>query len=349
MTDAAPQQDHDVTTRTLSEITLVLAVSATPGPTPHPTGYSGHLSSGAHHFHVSGAFSGSTLERTALHALRAALQAITVPARVHVVTSSTYLTRGLTDWIGRFALNRHANGDLWTALLDAAAPHDLILDLRADEDPALFATHSAAQQVRTEQAAAQPDPDQTGQVPPPQATAVRAARPGQDVTPRPITPGDDLDPSLADFSQDEQLRLDAAFERGRAQIRSDLKLNPYLIGHTLLLMDLDQDPTLALARVESMLLTALAAHHVALNPGTTGALTDLVSVMYDYMSGIPREVHAATYVTTSFSDTGNWTAHTVISGRPLRLIILKDERTDQGRVLTGLTTPQARLVTLHLP
>ncbi len=80
---------------------------------------------------LSGAEAGTTNNRMELMAAIAALEALTRPAAIAIVTDSNYLRHGITEWIHRWKQNgwrtadRKAvkNVDLWQRLDAAAARH----------------------------------------------------------------------------------------------------------------------------------------------------------------------------------------------------------------------------------
>jgi len=81
---------------------------------------------------LSGSHPDSTNNRMELTAAIRALQAVKEPSRVTVFTDSTYLQRGITEWMpGWLAKNwRGSNGpvlnqDLWKELLQAEKPHEV--------------------------------------------------------------------------------------------------------------------------------------------------------------------------------------------------------------------------------
>ncbi|CAN5762109.1 ribonuclease HI [soil metagenome] len=85
---------------------------------------------------LSGGEALTTNNRMELMAAIAALEALTRPARITIVTDSIYLRDGVTRWLPGWKANgwRTAarrpvkNEDLWRRLDDAAAPHDVAWD-----------------------------------------------------------------------------------------------------------------------------------------------------------------------------------------------------------------------------
>src|SRR5690606_4164474 len=75
----------------------------------------------------------TTNNRMELTAALRALESLTRPCRVVVTTDSEYVQRGITEWIGGWkkrgwkTADRKAvrNADLWQALDEAAARHDV--------------------------------------------------------------------------------------------------------------------------------------------------------------------------------------------------------------------------------
>ncbi|MCS6986602.1 MAG: ribonuclease HI [Sphingomonadaceae bacterium] len=100
---------------------------------PGPGGWAAIVRSDGKERVLKGAEPLTTNNRMELQAALAALQALPQPARVLVETDSRYLVDGMTKWLGQWQRNGWktadrrpvANADLWTALAQAAAPHDV--------------------------------------------------------------------------------------------------------------------------------------------------------------------------------------------------------------------------------
>lgn len=100
---------------------------------PGPGGWAALLRNGKHEKELVGAASKTTNNRMELRAAIHALEALTRPCEVHLHTDSQYLRQGITQWVNNWqrngwrtaAKNPVKNQDLWQALLQAAAPHDI--------------------------------------------------------------------------------------------------------------------------------------------------------------------------------------------------------------------------------
>ncbi len=100
---------------------------------PGPGGWGAVLSTGRHCRELSGAEDATTNNRMELTAAVEALKALKRPCRVRLYTDSTYVQRGITEWLERWKRNgwRTAdrkpvrNQDLWQALDEAASRHDI--------------------------------------------------------------------------------------------------------------------------------------------------------------------------------------------------------------------------------
>ena len=100
---------------------------------PGPGGWGAILRFGDNERELSGRARETTNNRMELTAAIEALQALTKPCRVKVVTDSQYLKDGITTWIKAWKENgwRTAgrkpvkNTELWRALEAAMAPHEV--------------------------------------------------------------------------------------------------------------------------------------------------------------------------------------------------------------------------------
>ena len=100
---------------------------------PGPGGWGAILCFGDNERELSGRARETTNNRMELTAAIEALQALTKPCRVKVVTDSQYLKDGITTWIKAWKENgwRTAgrkpvkNAELWRALEAAMAPHEV--------------------------------------------------------------------------------------------------------------------------------------------------------------------------------------------------------------------------------
>ncbi len=100
---------------------------------PGPGGWAALLRFGKHEKELVGAASLTTNNRMELRAAINALQALTRPCEVHLHTDSQYVRQGITKWVQNWQRNGWKtankkpvkNQDLWQALLQATAPHQL--------------------------------------------------------------------------------------------------------------------------------------------------------------------------------------------------------------------------------
>ena len=98
-------------------------------PNPGPGGWGAVLISGQRRKEISGAAARTTNNRMELTAAIEALRLLARPCEVTVHTDSTYLKRGITEWLPRWQARgwKRASGgsvmnqDLWEALADAAS------------------------------------------------------------------------------------------------------------------------------------------------------------------------------------------------------------------------------------
>ena len=103
---------------------------------PGPGGWGAVLVSGTQRKEISGGDPSTTNNRMELVAAIEALRALREPTTVELYTDSTYVKKGITEWIGSWKQNgwkRRSgkrwlpvkNDDLWKALDDLAAKHDI--------------------------------------------------------------------------------------------------------------------------------------------------------------------------------------------------------------------------------
>lgn len=100
---------------------------------PGPGGWGAWLRSGQHAKELSGGENPTTNQRMELTAAIEALRALKGPSDVVLYTDSTYVLKGITEWIKGWKRNGWvnsakkpvANADLWRALDEAAAPHSI--------------------------------------------------------------------------------------------------------------------------------------------------------------------------------------------------------------------------------
>jgi ribonuclease HI len=100
---------------------------------PGPGGWGAIIRSGRHEKELSGGDPLTTNNRMELLAAIRALEALKRPCRIRLHTDSIYVRDGITKWIHGWRRNGWKtadrkpvkNAELWQALLDAAAPHQV--------------------------------------------------------------------------------------------------------------------------------------------------------------------------------------------------------------------------------
>jgi ribonuclease HI len=100
---------------------------------PGPGGWGAILRSGGHEKEISGGEAQTTNNRMEIMAVVMALQSLKKPSQVTVHTDSRYVMDGATKWMKNWKSNGWKtsdkkpvkNNDLWLALEEALAPHDV--------------------------------------------------------------------------------------------------------------------------------------------------------------------------------------------------------------------------------
>lgn len=100
---------------------------------PGVGGFGAILRSGEKEKVISGCDEMTTNNRMELTSVIAALEALKKPCRVMVTTDSTYVVKGMTEWIDGWIRNNWKNAqkkevmnrDLWERLLTASASHEI--------------------------------------------------------------------------------------------------------------------------------------------------------------------------------------------------------------------------------
>ena len=100
---------------------------------PGPGGWGAILRSGAHEKELSGGERATTNNRMEMMAAIEALKSLKKPSAVTIHTDSRYLMDGTTQWMRKWKANGWKtadkkpvkNEDLWRALEDACAPHQV--------------------------------------------------------------------------------------------------------------------------------------------------------------------------------------------------------------------------------
>ncbi len=100
---------------------------------PGPGGWGAILRMGTHEKELSGGERATTNNRMELLAAIRALEALTMPCAVTLFTDSRYVIDGMTQWLAGWkrkgwvnaAKKPVANADLWQALDEAAARHEV--------------------------------------------------------------------------------------------------------------------------------------------------------------------------------------------------------------------------------
>ncbi len=101
-------------------------------PNPGPGGWAALICSGSTQKTLSGGEPATTNNRMELTAAVKALQALQQPSNVTIYTDSTYLQRGISEWLPnwirrnwRTTSGKVANRDLWEALVAATGTHQV--------------------------------------------------------------------------------------------------------------------------------------------------------------------------------------------------------------------------------
>lgn len=100
---------------------------------PGPGGWGAILRSGGHERELSGGEAATTNNRMEMTAAIRALQSLKRPSQVTIHTDSRYLMDGATQWMKKWKTNGWKtadkkpvkNDDLWRALEEASAPHQV--------------------------------------------------------------------------------------------------------------------------------------------------------------------------------------------------------------------------------
>jgi len=100
---------------------------------PGPGGWAAILRHGEVEKEISGGARDTTNNRMELQAVIEALRLLKAPCRVDVYTDSEYVRRGMTEWVKGWiargwktaARQPVANRELWEALVEAAAIHEI--------------------------------------------------------------------------------------------------------------------------------------------------------------------------------------------------------------------------------
>jgi ribonuclease HI len=100
---------------------------------PGPGGYGAILRYGDRVKEISGCELKTTNNRMELRAVIEALKLIKRPSRIRVSTDSTYLVKGMSEWIPQWIRKNWIssskkpvlNRDLWEALIDLSRPHEI--------------------------------------------------------------------------------------------------------------------------------------------------------------------------------------------------------------------------------
>ena len=115
--------------KSLVEIYCDGACSGNPGP----GGYGAILKYDGQVKEISGCEGQTTNNRMEMMAVIEALRLMKGASRIRVITDSTYLVKGMTEWIQGWKRRNWVNSqkrpvlnrDLWETLLDLSGPHDI--------------------------------------------------------------------------------------------------------------------------------------------------------------------------------------------------------------------------------
>lgn len=99
---------------------------------PGPGGWGVVLISGSHRKEISGGEEATTNNRMELTAAIKAIEALKKTSRIEIVTDSTYVVKGMTEWITgwkrrgwRRASGELENRDLWQKLYELSQTHEV--------------------------------------------------------------------------------------------------------------------------------------------------------------------------------------------------------------------------------
>jgi ribonuclease HI len=100
---------------------------------PGPGGYAAILRSDKKEREISGSDEHTTNNRMEMMAVISALEALKLPCKVRVTTDSTYIVKGMSEWIKGWIRNGWRNSqkkevlnrDLWERMLAASKPHEV--------------------------------------------------------------------------------------------------------------------------------------------------------------------------------------------------------------------------------
>ncbi len=100
---------------------------------PGPGGFGAILRSGHKERELSGCERMTTNNRMEMMGVITALEALKKPCRVKITTDSTYIVKGMTEWVRGWIKNNWRNSqkkevmnrDLWERLISAAEPHEV--------------------------------------------------------------------------------------------------------------------------------------------------------------------------------------------------------------------------------
>jgi ribonuclease HI len=117
------------TTKPIVEIYADGACSGNPGP----GGYGAILRTGEKEREMSGFEGQTTNNRMEMMAVISALEALKLPCSVRVTTDSTYIVKGMSEWVHGWLKNGWRNSqkkevlnrDLWERLLNASKGHEV--------------------------------------------------------------------------------------------------------------------------------------------------------------------------------------------------------------------------------
>ena len=149
-------------------VTLIADGACRNDGTRGPGGWACELTHGERSAVLQGSAPSTTNNRMELLAVIHGLEKLKVASTVHIISDSSYFTRGLLEWHGKWNLETQKNGDLWIRLLNAAAKHELEIQLVKGHS-----THAGnnrvdrlAVQAKDDQISPEEDIDLTGQIKP---------------------------------------------------------------------------------------------------------------------------------------------------------------------------------------
>lgn len=118
---------------TLNKLVVEIFADGACSGNPGPGGYAAILRSDKKEKEIAGSDQHTTNNRMEMMAVISALEALKLPCKVRVTTDSTYIVKGMSEWIKGWIRNGWRNSqkkevlnrDLWERMLAASKPHEV--------------------------------------------------------------------------------------------------------------------------------------------------------------------------------------------------------------------------------